>query len=140
MSDAKDRTLRIREDNPAEHVSAPDRGLLRAKSYLYPSEFRRLVGHERIDVAFRIVYAVAVYTYARAGELVALGPSDVDLEHGVIHITKSVDRETGNVKPTKSGTTRRIPIERELGPLLERLYAQPGERHRQAQGAPLVDV
>jgi integrase len=124
MADAKDRTLRVRDDNPAEHVAPPDRGQVRAKNYLYPSEFRLLVECPHIDVAFRIVYAVAVYTYMRAGELVALEPGDVDLEHGVVHITKSVDRETGKVKSTKSGITRRIPIERELKPLLERLYAQ----------------
>jgi integrase len=78
----------------------------------------------RFDAAFRIVYAIAVYTYARAGELIALEPSDVDLEHGVIHITKSLDRENGGVKSTKTGTARRIPIERELRPLLEALHAQ----------------
>jgi integrase len=59
----------------------------------------------------------------RAGELVALEPGDVDLQHGVVHITRSVDRETRKVKSTKSGTSRRIPIEGELRPL-ERLYAE----------------
>jgi hypothetical protein len=68
------------------------------------------------------MYAVAVYTYARAGELEALTWEDVDLEHGIIQINKAIDRETGLVKSTKSGETRRIPIERELIPLLERLY------------------
>ncbi len=72
------------------------------------------------------MYAVAVYTYMRAGELVALQPGDVDLQHGVIHITRSVDRETQKVKSTKSGTGRRIPIEGALRPLLERLYAERG--------------
>ena len=41
---------------------------------------------------FRALYAVAVYTFARAGELEALTWNDVDLEHGVIHINKAVDR------------------------------------------------
>jgi hypothetical protein len=41
MADAKDRKLRVRDDNPAERVSPPDRGVVRAKNYLYPSEFRR---------------------------------------------------------------------------------------------------
>jgi len=124
MADAKDRALRVRDDNPAERVAPPDRGDVRAKNYLYPNEFRRLVECARIDVAFRIVYAVAVYTYMRAGELVALEPGDVDLEHDVIHVTRSIDRETRKAKSTKSGTTRRLPIERELRPVLEGLFAQ----------------
>ncbi len=70
---------------------------------------------ERVEV-------VRGYTYARAGELEALMWDDVDLEHGVIQINKAIDRETGDVKSTKSGETRRIPIEAELRPLLERLY------------------
>ena len=124
MADAKARALRVRDDDPAARVAPPDRGEARAKNYLYPSEFRRLVECRAIDVGFRIMYAVAVYTYMRAGELVALEPGDVDLEHGVIHITKSVDRETRKAKSTKTGTTRRIPIEPELRPLLEALHAQ----------------
>lgn len=124
MTDAKNRALRVRDDNPAERVAPPDRGEARAKNYLYPSEFRRLVECQAIDVRFRIVYAVAVYTYARAGELVALEPSDIDLEHSVISITKSWDRATRKVKSTKTGTTRRIPIEPELHPLLAKLHAE----------------
>jgi integrase len=123
MADAKRRDLRVREDNPAARVRPPERGEQRAKQYLYPSEFRRLVESKAIDVAFRALYAVAVYTYARSNELAALTWEDVDLEHGVIHITKSVDRETRKVKSTKTGTTRRIPIEPELAPLLRRLHA-----------------
>ncbi len=124
MADAKHRELRVREDNPAARVAPPERGDARAKNYLYPSEFRRLVECTAIDVTFRTLYTAAVYTYARAGEMDALTWEDVDLEHGVIHITKAVDRETGKVKSTKSGTTRRIPIDDELRPLLDRLYAE----------------
>jgi integrase len=35
-----------------------------------------------------------------------------------------VDRRTGKVKSTKSGETRRLPIEPRLRPLLQRLYAR----------------
>ena len=77
-----------------------------------------------IDLAFRTLYAVAVYTYARSNELAALTWDDVDLAHNVIHITKSIDRATHKVKSTKSGTTRRIPIEPGLRPLLSRLHEE----------------
>jgi integrase len=67
---------------------------------------------------------VRVYTYARSNELAALGWDDVDLAHNVIHITKSVDHATHKVKSTKSGTTRRIPIEPALRPVLSRLHQE----------------
>jgi integrase len=102
----------------------PEREEQPAKQYLYPSEFLRLVECKAIDVAFRTQYAVAVYTYARSNELAALTWDDVDLDHGVSRITKSVDRETRKVKGTKTGTTRRIPIEPELPPVLARLRAE----------------
>ncbi len=47
-------------------------------------------------------------------ELEALTWDDVDLEHGVIHITKAVDRRTSKVKSTKPGESRRIPIEEKV--------------------------
>jgi integrase len=121
---AKRKDIRCRETNPTDKVKAPDRGARKAKQYLYPSEFERLVSCKAVDIAFRTLYAAAVYTYARAGELEALTWDDVDLEHGAIHITKAVARDTGEVKSTKSGDTRRIPIEAELAPLLRHLKKQ----------------
>lgn len=122
MSESKRRDLRVREDDPSGKVRPPERGEQRAKQYLYPSEFLRLLGCTKIDASFRILYAFAVCTYARAGELEALTWNEVDLDHGVIHIAKAVDRRTGLVKSTKSGETRRIPIERALVPLLKGLH------------------
>lgn len=118
----KDRSLRAREDNPCAEVRGPDRGDKRAKVYLYPSEFLRLIAKHPDPL-----YAVAVYTYARAGELQALLCSDVDLEHGTISITKAIDRRTRKVKSTKSGETRTVPIEPALAPLLQTLVeGRPG--------------
>jgi len=126
---AKQRDLRVRQDNPAAGVAPPEHGERKAKVYLYPSEFERLIACADIERPFRVMYAVAVYTYARAGELEALTWDDVDLEHGVIQINKAIDRETGAVKSTKSGEVRRIPIEAELRSLLQRLHTErTGER------------
>jgi integrase len=121
---SKRRDLRVREDDPTEGVRGPDRGPSRARNYLYPSEFSALIGCRGVEPAFRRLYAVAVFTYARAGELLALTWEDVDLEHGVIHIAKAVDRDTGKVKSTKTGATRRIPVEAGLLPLLRRMRAR----------------
>ncbi len=126
---SKNRRLRARTDNPAIGVRAPERGVHKARAYLWPSEFTRLVACDPIDSRFRVLFAVAVYTFMRSGELEALTWDDVDLQHGVINIHKAVDRATREVKSTKSGETRRIPIERDLLPLLRRLHRErEGER------------
>ncbi len=129
---SKNRLLRVRDDDPTDGIRPPERGDSKAKQFLYPSEFSKLVscvansakGRPLVPVRFRTLYAAATYTFARAGELEALTWDDVDLEHGVIHITKAVDRRTSKVKSTKSGESRRIPIEPELAPLLQRLNAE----------------
>ena len=126
---SKNRRLRVRTDNPASGVRAPERGVRKARAYLWPSEFNRLVSCEQVGARFRMLYAFAVYSFMRSGELEALTWSDVDLEHAVIHIHKAVDRATRDVKSTKSGEARRIPIERNLLPLLRRLHKErEGER------------
>jgi integrase len=119
---AKQRDLRVRQDNPAMGVAPPEHGERKAKVYLYPSEFETLIACGDVARPFRVMYAVAVYMYMRAGELEALTWDDVDFEHVVIQINKAIDRETGDVKSTKSGETRRIPIEPALFPLLKQLY------------------
>jgi len=118
---AKRRDLRARDDNPTTGVRGPDRGAHKAKQYLYPSEFTTLVGCAELPYSWRALYAIAVGTFARAGEIEALTWDDVDLDHGTIHITKAIDRHSGRVKSTKTGETRRIPIERTLSPLLHKL-------------------
>ena len=121
---AKDVAMCIREDNPAEGVAGPDMGARKAKVYLWPSEFQALITCERVPLRWRRLFALAVYTYARAGELAALDWSDIDLAHRTIHIHRSLDsRRSGALKSTKSDTARRIPIEPALAPLLDALRA-----------------
>jgi integrase len=117
---AKQRDLRVRTTDPTAGVAPPEHGERKSKVYLYSSEFLRLVS-SGIGEPFRVLYAVAVFTYARAGEFEALAWDDVDVEHGVLHINKAIDRETGEVKSTKGKEARRIPIEPRLAPLLTRL-------------------
>jgi len=124
---AKDVTLCVREDNPAEGVAGPDVGAKKAKTYLWPSEFLTLAGSERVPVRWGRLFALAVYTFARAGELAALKWSDVDLEHGTIHVHQSNDRvRKRGIKATKSETARRIPVEPELAPLLAAMRREAG--------------
>ena len=97
----------------------PTFGVTKAKTYLWPSEFLTLVGSDQVPVRWRRLFALAVYTYMRAGELDALEWSDVDLEHGTFHVHAAIDRlkKGKKEKATKSETARRLPIEPMLLPL-----------------------
>lgn len=123
----KPRDLRVRADNPVEGVRPPDRGTRRAKQFLYPSEAARLLACEAIEVAVRQVYAVAIYLYPRDGELEALHCEDVDLLHNAVHIHRA-RHESGEIRETKGNRPRRVPIHRELAPVLARLVALAGGR------------
>lgn len=127
-SAAKDRSLRVRKDNPALTVKAPDRGARRSKQFLYPSEFLSLVSCEAVPVEYRIVYAAAVYLFARAGELEAMECEDVDVVHGVAHIHRAVDYDSGRVVEVKSDEARRFSIEPTVLPMLRRLIEARGKK------------
>ncbi|MGA7124042.1 MAG: site-specific integrase [Polyangiaceae bacterium] len=124
---AKDVTLCVREDNPAEGVAGPDAGAKKAKTYLWPSEFDTLVRSERVPRRWRRLFALAVCTYTRAGELTALRWEGVDLEHRtmLIHVAEDRVRKRG-VRATKTETARRIPIEPALMPLLVAMHKEAG--------------
>lgn len=120
---AKVRALRVRADNPAAGVVGPDRGIKKAKAYLYPSELLQLVSCEEVDLTWRRAVALSAYLYVRAGELRALQWEDVDVERGTVHVHRGLDRE-GRGKATKTGVAQRISIEPELLPLLRAMHAE----------------
>jgi hypothetical protein len=79
---AKERGLRVRPDNPAAGLRGPERGRRKLKQFLYPSEFLQLAACVEVHRPRRRLYATAVYSYLRAGELDALEHRvDVDLAH-----------------------------------------------------------
>jgi integrase len=125
---SKHDTIHVREDNPALGVEGPDRGARKAKQFLYPSEFLKLMNapSEVVPLAFRRAVAIAVYTYTRDGELRALrwDGGDLDLDHGVLSITRALRQ--GEAKATKSGETRRFALEPNLLPLLRAMHDQRG--------------
>jgi integrase len=118
--------LRVREDNPCSEVRPPDRGAKKQKQYLYPSEFLAIVSCARVPLRWRRAVAVAVYTYARDGELRALAwnGGDVDLEHGALSITRAFNQNTKKIEQTKTGETRRLNIELNLLPLFKTMHAE----------------
>ena len=87
-------------------------------------EIRRflLAAKEESEDAYDF-YKTAIYTGARAGELAALQPSDIDLKNGFITLQRGFDG------PTKGGDIRRVPIfdvlRRDLARRLLRLSGSP---------------
>ncbi|HEY4012765.1 MAG TPA: site-specific integrase [Polyangiaceae bacterium] len=122
---AKRLDLRVRADDPSKDVQGPERGDKKEKQYLWPVEFLALITSPKTPPRWRVLFALAVYTYARAGEIAALTWDDVTFETNTIHIHASVDRvrRKGHVSSTKTGVSRRIPIEAELLPLLAAMHA-----------------
>jgi integrase len=110
MVDAKNRSLRVRKDNPCTNVRAPERGADKAKQFLFPSEFLKFVSCESVPLRWRRAVALAVYLGLRDAELRILRWEDVDLAHGVVSITRAYNRRTGKVGSTKTGETRRFEI------------------------------
>src|SRR5262245_15676176 len=108
--------LRVRSDNPSAGVKGPDKGPEKEKKFLYPSEFLQLVSCAAVPLDFRRAVTLACFTYTRLGELEVLRWSDVDLEHGTIHVHRAVDRHTGEVKETKGRKARKVPIHPNLLP------------------------
>ena len=129
---AKKLDLRVRDDNPAENVQAPERGMKKEKQYLWPSEFLALVSCPKVPLRWRRLFALAVYTYAHAGEIEALAWEAVTFDTMTLHLHQSVDRvrKRGRIKSTKTGVSRRIPLEAELYPLLRVLHDEEGGKGR----------
>lgn len=74
------------------------------------------------------MFAITTYLYARAGQVNGLRWEDVDVDRGVVHIHRSVSRDTGTVKSAKTGEARRVPIDRELLPVLRAMRDECGAR------------
>jgi integrase len=123
-TNAKQRDLRVRGDNPARDVAPPDRGARKGKVYVFPSEFLALVSCELVPLAWRRILALATYLFPRAGELEALEWADVDVARGLVHIHRGTDRQRGGTKSTKTGVARRFSIEPGVLPLLRAMYAE----------------
>jgi len=125
--EANDATIRVRKDNPCDKVRGPERGDLRTKPFLRPHEIVTLLSCEDVPCYRRELYAVAIYTAGRIGEIRALTPGDVDLDAMQLTIAKQADR-FGEVKgKTKTRKARMVRIEPSLLPLLRVLVARKGK-------------
>lgn len=92
-------------------------------------EIKRLLSESRaLKHPWYPVWAMAVLTGCRNGELNALLWTDVDWENREINLTKSYNTATKKVKSTKAGYWRKIPISGELLSLLQEIKAEAGNR------------
>jgi hypothetical protein len=79
------------------------------------------------------VQSLSMYLYLRPGELAALDWADVHMDHGYVHMHQAFNLEKDEIKPTKTGITRKVPIRPELRPLLETMKAEVGGKGRVVQ-------
>jgi integrase len=94
----------------------------KAPEILTIEEIRKLLCEaKRLDHPWYPVWAMALLTGMRSGELNALLWSDVDLESKRITVSKSFTARFKTVKSTKSGFWRTVPISSELEILLVEL-------------------
>ena len=73
-----------------------------------PQEAAKLIA--AVPVRGRALWATAMYAGLRAGELLALRWSDVDLAEGVIRVERSWDVKAGPVEPKSKAGRRAVPI------------------------------
>ena len=137
---SKTAALRVLDVNPCLGVVGPDEGVVKAKAYLYPSEFLAMMVCKRIPIRWRRLFAAAIYTYTRAGEFEALALGDVDLEHLRIHVHRAIDRNDGEEKETKTNVPRHVPMEPNAVPLLRYLVSAREAEPRLFAMPPLCDL
>jgi integrase len=133
-SESKLDAIRCRPDDPSDKVRGPDEGDEVGLQFLYPSEFVKVVTCPEVPLKWRRLIALAVYSYARDGELRALEPRDVHEEHGRLNIDKAYDNRSGELGSPKGGTGRRVPMEAPLGPLVRALRGQYPSHRDMARG------
>jgi len=90
-------------------------------------EIRRLLQEARnLDHPWYAIWATALLTGMRSGEMHALLWSDVDLANRKITVSKSYNNRLNIVKSTKAGYWRTVPISDELFSLLSELKVTTG--------------
>lgn len=120
--------LRCLEANPFRDVMPPERTRVKKSlQWLYPSELVSFVSHPDVPLRWKRNVAIAVYLGLRDGEQRALRWPQVDLEHGIVRVSETFDRETKAAREgTKTGAVRTVPIPAPLMPLLTQMHEESG--------------
>lgn len=125
----EERIIQGIEESPTEGVNVTKEREEKLPEVLNLDQIRRLLFEaKRLDHPWYPVWAMALLTGMRNGELHALLWSDVDIENGIIRCTKSYNTRLRKVKSTKVGRWRNVPISSELRQLLSELKLSAGSR------------
>jgi integrase len=116
-------------ENPVQYVDRV-KPKHREMDYLAPEEIRRLL--DAASPEYRPLFATAVLTGARQGELLALRWGDLDLERRVLFIRRTYYPGHGFTEPKSASGRRAIKISPELSAILR--------EHREAIGGGAGDL
>ena len=131
---APDRSLRVHAAPLHFGLLPPKRGDSRQRPWLYPSEWAKVAAAAEVPVEWRQLYALALYTGLRPGELRALTWADVDLKARALTVSKADERASGVKAPKTLRERRVVPLHEHLVPLLEALRGVPN-RHPRYEGS-----
>jgi len=73
------------------------------------------------------IWAMALLTGMRSGELYALEWNDIDFENKLVRVKQSFNKRTREIKTTKSGYWRNVPISSDLNYLIVELKSLTGQ-------------
>lgn len=105
--------------SPAQGVTIKRRVDDKPPQILTLAEIHRLMTEaKKQEHEWYPIWAVALNTGMRSGELFALEWNDVDLENRLITVSKSYNARIKTVKSTKAGYWRKVPINSELEEIL----------------------
>ncbi len=123
---SKIRDLRVLTANPALGVKPPDAPGEPEKQWLFPSELEQLLTCHEVPLDRRRLYAVALYTYVRPGEVLAfLWGRSIDLPHRMLRVNRAYDQRAKRFNEwTKTGDSRHFAIEPLLLPLLSTMWQE----------------
>ena len=106
----------------SEEVLRPILSLEEVRKFLFEAKLR--------DHPWYPIWAFAILTGMRSGELMALEWEDVDLDNGIIRVSKSFNKRTKKVKCPKNGTWRNVDVNGQLKSLLIELRRErPNDSH-----------
>lgn len=113
---------------PVEGVKLTHDPIEKVPDILTIDEIRKLLEEAKLlEHPWYSVWAMALLTGMRNGELHALLWTDVDLDNRKITVSKSWNTRTRSVKSTKAGYWRTVPISDELFKLLSELKVTTGQ-------------
>ncbi|MGB9791892.1 MAG: tyrosine-type recombinase/integrase [Thermacetogeniaceae bacterium] len=96
--------------SPASGVKLP-KGEEREMRVWNEEEARQFLAYAKEKCRYYPLFALALATGARLGELLALRWEDVDLEEGVIYIKRTVSGRKGYASPKTAAGRRKVPID-----------------------------